>query len=268
MADRVMLVRHVARPEAIRAAESVRTELEALGIEVVTEGAAADIDLVLAMGGDGTFLAAASHARQRDVPLLGVNAGHMGFLTQLSKRGVGEVAARIAEGDYRVESRMTLDVRVDRPDGTAASDWALNEAVVMHTDVAHPVHFALIVDGQEVSTYGADGMIVSTPTGSTAYSFSAGGPVVWPDTEAVIVARPLVLGPSSCLQIVVLHDMWTAPEMWCDGLRREEVPAGSTVTARVGSRPVRLVRVDDTPFSARLVTKFNLPVGGWRGTDA
>ena len=147
----------------------------------------------------------------------------------------------------------------------------------MHTDVAHPVHFALIVDGQEVSTYGADGMIVSTPTGSTAYSFSAGGPVVWPDTEAVIVAplaahglftRPLVLGPSSCLQIVVLHDMWTAPEMWCDGLRREEVPAGSTVTARVGSRPVRLVRVDDTPFSARLVTKFNLPVGGWRGTDA
>ena len=265
MADRVMLVRHVARPEAIRAAESVRTELEALGIEVVTEGAAADIDLVLAMGGDGTFLAAASHARQRDVPLLGVNAGHMGFLTQLSKRGVGEVAARIAEGDYRVESRMTLDVRVDRPDGTAASDWALNEAVVMHTDVAHPVHFALIVDGQEVSTYGADGMIVSTPTGSTAYSFSAGGPVVWPDTEAVIVAplaahglftRPLVLGPSSCLQIVVLHDMWTAPEMWCDGLRREEVPAGSTVTARVGSRP------------ARLVAKFDLPVGGWRGTDA
>ena len=277
MADRVMLVRHVARPEAIHAAESVKTELEALGIEVVTEGSAADIDLVLAMGGDGTFLAAASHARQHDVPLLGVNAGHMGFLTQLSKRGVGEVAARIAEGDYRVESRMTLDVRVDRPDGTAASDWALNEAVVMHTDVAHPVHFALIVDGQEVSTYGADGMIVSTPTGSTAYSFSAGGPVVWPDTEAVIVAplaahglftRPLVLGPSSCLQIVVLHDMWTAPEMWCDGLRREEVPAGSTVTARVGSRPVRLVRVDDTPFSARLVTKFNLPVGGWRGTDA
>ena len=257
MADRVMLVRHVARPEAIRAAESVRTELEALGIEVVTEGAAADIDLVLAMGGDGTFLAAASHARQRDVPLLGVNAGHMGFLTQLSKRGVGEVAARIAEGDYRVESRMTLDVRVDRPDGTAASDWALNEAVVMHTDVAHPVHFALIVDGQEVSTYGAAGMIVYTEA-----------VIVAPLAAHGLFTRPLVLGPSSCLQIVVLHDMWTAPEMWCDGLRREEVPAGSTVTARVGSRPVRLVRVDDTPFSARLVTKFNLPVGGWRGTDA
>ena len=168
---------------------------------------------------------------------------------------------------------MTLDVTMERPDGSKADDWALNEAVVMHTDVAHPVHFALVVDGQEVSTYGADGMILSTPTGSTAYSFSAGGPVVWPDTEAIVVAplaahglftRPLVVGPSACVEIVVLDDMWTAPEMWCDGLRRMTVPAGGVVQARVGSSPVQLVRVDDTPFSARLVRKFNLPVRGWR----
>ena len=179
----------------------------------------------------------------------------------------------LSERGFTLERRMTLDVTMERPDGSSASDWALNEAVIMHTDVAHPVHFALVVDGQEVSTYGADGMILSTPTGSTAYSFSAGGPVVWPDTEAIVVAplaahglftRPLVVGPSACVEIVVLDDMWTAPEMWCDGLRRMTVPAGSVVRARVGSAPVQLVRVDDTPFSARLVRKFNLPVRGWR----
>ena len=135
------------------------------------------------------------------------------------------------------------------------------------------MHIALAVDGQDVSTYGADGMIIATPTGSTAYSFSAGGPVVWPDAEAVVLAplaahglftRPLVLGPSALLEVAVLEENWTDPEMWCDGLRRTPLPAGSVVSTRVGARPVRLVRLDETPFSARLVERLNLPVRGWR----
>lgn len=271
--SRILMVRHRNRANAITSAVTLSRALADRGIEVVEETSSGVIDMVLSIGGDGTFLVAASSARALGVPLLGVNAGHMGFLTELGATGTGDLARKIDEGDFTVERRMTLDVRMVRQDGSAASDWALNEAVIMHTDVAHPVHFALVVDGQEVSTYGADGMILSTPTGSTAYSFSAGGPVVWPDTEAIVVAplaahglftRPLVVGPSACVEIVVLDDMWTAPEMWCDGLRRMTIPAGATVRARVGSAPVELVRVDDTPFSARLVRKFNLPVRGWR----
>ena len=240
---RVLMVRHRNRTNAVTSAVTLTHALAEHGIEVVEDASSGGIDMVLSIGGDGTFLVAASSARALGVPLLGVNAGHMGFLTELGSTGTGDLARKIAQGDFTVEQRMTLDVTMERTDGSKASDWALNEAVM------------------------------STPTGSTAYSFSAGGPVVWPDTEAIVVAplaahglftRPLVVGPSACVEIVVLDDMWTAPEMWCDGLRRMTVPAGAVVRARVGSSPVQLVRVDDTPFSARLVRKFNLPVRGWR----
>lgn len=273
MTERVMLVRHPYRPAAVRAAEISRRELLARGLEVVDEDHPGPVDLVLVLGGDGTILAAAEKARRRDAPLLGVNMGHMGFLAEANVEGISEVVEKIATHDYRVDSRMTLDVDVVFPDGRVVHDWALNEAVVMHTDLAHPTHLVLVVDGQDVSTYGADGIILATPTGSTAYSFSAGGPVVWPDTEAVVMAplaahglftRPLVVGPSSVLEVSVLEDPWSPPEVWCDGLRATSAPVGTNVVARVGSRPVRLVRLDDTPFSSRLVHKFHLPVRGWR----
>lgn len=276
MTRRVMLVRHVNRPDALAASEVAARELMAHGIEVVLEEEDTPVELVLAMGGDGTILAAADHARRHDVPLLGVNMGHMGFLAEVSAAGIPSVVERIARRAYHVEQRMTLDITMRFPDGTTQEDWALNEAVVMHTDVAHPVHLALVVDGQDVSTYGADGIILATPTGSTAYSFSAGGPVVWPDTEAIVMAplaahglftRPLVVGPSSVLEVVVLEEPWSAPEVWCDGLRRITAPGGTSVVTRVGTRPVRLVRLDDTPFSSRLVRKFNLPVRGWRSPE-
>lgn len=269
----VMLVRHVHRPDALTAAEVMASELRALGIDVRHEDPDAEADFVLAMGGDGTILAAAHHAHLRNAPLLGVNVGHMGFLAEATGQDLALIARRIASEDFHIEERMTLDVQVREPDGTIRKDWALNEAVVVHTDVAHPVHVALAVDGQDVSTYGADGMIIATPTGSTAYSFSAGGPVVWPDAEAVVLAplaahglftRPLVLGPSALLEVAVLEENWTDPEMWCDGLRRTPLPAGSLVSTRVGARPVRLVRLDETPFSARLVERLSLPVRGWR----
>lgn len=274
MTQKVMVVRHVHRPDAIAAAEVARRELEKHGIELVPDHCSdCDVDLVLALGGDGTILAAADLARTHDVPLLGVNMGHMGFLAEVSGEGIPKVIEQFARNDYRVDTRMTLDVTVRFPDGTEITDWALNEAVLMHTNVAHPVQLALVVDGQDVSTYGADGIILATPTGSTAYSFSAGGPVVWPDTEAIVISplaahglftRPLVVGPSSTVEVVVLEHDWSAPEMWCDGLRQTIAPVGTSIITRVGQRPVRLVRLDDTPFSTRLVHKFHLPVRGWR----
>ena len=273
MIRRVMLVWHKHRPDAQTAASVMMSELDSLGVEVVEDASPNSADLVLALGGDGTILAAAEYARRCDVPLLGVNLGHMGFLAEATDQGLDELAQRIANEDFHLETRITLDVVVRQPDGTVITDWALNEAVVIHTDVAHPVHLALAVDGQDVSTYGADGIVLATPTGSTAYSFSAGGPVVWPDTEAIVMAplaahglftRPLVVGPSSKLEVGVLSENWTSPELWCDGKRRTSLPPGSSVTTTVGQWPVRLVRLDDTPFSTRLVQKFNLPTRGWR----
>ena len=273
MIRRVMLVWHKHRPDAQTAASVMMSELDSLGVEVVEEARPNSADLLLALGGDGTILAAAEYARRCDVPLLGVNLGHMGFLAEATDQGFDELAQRIANEDFHLETRMTLDVVVRHPDGTVITDWALNEAVVIHTDVAHPVHLALAVDGQDVSTYGADGIVLATPTGSTAYSFSAGGPVVWPDMEAIVMAplaahglftRPLVVGPSSKLEVGVLSENWTSPELWCDGKRRTSLPPGSSVTTTVGQWPVRLVRLDDTPFSTRLVQKFNPPTRGWR----
>lgn len=273
MIRRVMLVWHKHRPDAQTAASVMMSELDSLGVEVVEEARPNSADLLLALGGDGTILAAAEYARRCDVPLLGVNLGHMGFLAEATDQGFDELAQRIANEDFHLETRMTLDVVVRHPDGTVITDWALNEAVVIHTDVAHPVHLALAVDGQDVSTYGADGIVLATPTGSTAYSFSAGGPVVWPDMEAIVMAplaahglftRPLVVGPSSKLEVGVLSENWTSPELWCDGKRRTSLPPGSSVTTTVGQWPVRLVRLNDTPFSTRLVQKFNLPTRGWR----
>lgn len=275
MISTVMLVRHIHRPDAITAASVIRSRLQELGIRVIEEDDPSRPELVLAMGGDGTILSAAERARAWDAPLLGVNLGHMGFLAEDIGPDLEEVARRIAQERYRIEERMTLDVLVRFPDGTSQEDWAWNETAIIHADVAHPVHLALAVDGQDVSTYGADGIILATPTGSTAYAFSAGGPVVWPDTEAVVVAplaahglftRPLVVGPSTRLDVVILEENWTEPEMWSDGTRRTVLPAGSVVSTTVGALPVRLVRLDDTTFSTRLVERLNLPVRGWRST--
>lgn len=138
---RILMVRHRHRPNAITSAATLSKALGQRGIEIVDDISAGGINMVLSIGGDGTFLSAASSARALGVPLLGVNAGHMGFLTELGERGTGDLARKIAEGDFTVEQRMTLDVTMERPDGSSADDWALNEAVIMHTDVAHPVHF-------------------------------------------------------------------------------------------------------------------------------
>lgn len=283
---RILLVRHMHRSDVAKAAKLVRRHAERMGLElvdaqeIVESGRdlppfddASRPDLILTLGGDGTILGAAEIAHREDVPLLGVNFGHMGFLTETTADSLAQVVQQIARGEYGIDARMTLAVRVVFPDGSTREDWALNDAVVLHSDNAHPADFAFAVDGQVVSTYAADGIILATPTGSTAYAFSSGGPVVWPGTQAIVMAplaahglftRPLVVAPNSRLEVGVLESNRVAPTIWLDGRRHFEVEAGSRIEVTAGRKPVQLVRLDDTPFAARLVSKFNLPVTGWR----
>lgn len=273
MTRSVMLIANVNRADAVETAETVREGLQAHGIDVVDPDSDREVELVLVLGGDGTILWSAQQARERCVPLLGVNMGHMGFLAEAEISSLESMVDRVAEKDYFVESRMTLELDLHLPNGEVKHDWAINEAAIMRTDLAHPAHLGVGVDGQGVSTYGADGIILSTPTGSTAYSFSAGGPVVWPDTEAVLMVplaahglftRPLVVGPHSELEVSVTKEQWADLEVWCDGIRCITAPAGTRILCRPSEIPVKLARLSDTPFSARLVAKFDLPVKGWR----
>lgn len=277
MSQSILLVSHQHRDEIAAAAQLTHQVADELGLRLQTVPDPADPpELVLALGGDGTILGAAEAAHALDVPLLGINFGHMGFLAETSGETLPEVLAQVARGDYFVDPRMTLSVTIARPDGSVQHDWALNEAVVLHTDMARPAEFAFAVDGQVVSTYAADGIILATPTGSTAYAYSAGGPVVWPDTEAIVMAplaahglftRPLVVSPQSILEVGVLAENRAVPTVWLDGRRSAEAPAGSSVQVTRG-RPLRVVRLTETPFSKRLVTKFSLPIAGWRENGA
>lgn len=267
-----MLVTHRDRHDIAQAAAKVRNECFELGMEV-TDVLEPDTDLVLVLGGDGTILSGARAAREADIPLLGVNFGHMGFLADTSGESLSRVVRRIHADDYIVDLRMTLDVEVRSPDGIVRRGWALNEAVVQHADPTRPVELLFAVDGQNVSTYAADGIILSTPTGSTAYSFSAGGPVVWPGTQAMVVAplaahglftKPLVVEPDSLLEVAVLPSSGGGADVWLDGITRLEALMGSLVCAKRGKRAIKLARLETKPFSARLVAKFALPVNGWR----
>lgn len=273
MTRRILAVVNRYRADAVETQALVAAGLNQHQIELTENPKLPGIELILVFGGDGTILSAAQTARELDIPLLGVNIGHMGFLAEAECDSLDQVISSVVAKDYRVEERMTLNVEIISSSGEVTQDWALNEASIMHTDLAHPAHFGVGVDGQGVSKYGADGILVATPTGSTAYSFSAGGPVIWPDAEAFLMVplaahglftRPLVLGPSAVLEISVLQEQRKPIQLWCDGVRSHMVQPGSEVICRRSAYPVKLARLSETPFSARLVAKFDLPVEGWR----
>lgn len=275
MTRRILVVSHYSRPEAVEAAERVTTALTERGIEVMHDPRTAhDVELVMVLGGDGTILGAAEYAHDREVPLLGVNLGHVGFLAEAEPEALPDVVRRAVARDYHVEERMTLQVSVVTPDGSVRHGWALNEAALEKGELGRMVEITIGVDGSALSSFGCDGLILATPTGSTAYAFSGGGPIVWPDVEAILMvplaahalfARPMVVGPASTLEVELLAEAEVDAVLWCDGRRRFEVPAGSRLIVRRGSQSVRLARLNRTPFSGRLVAKFDLPVTGWRG---
>lgn len=236
--------------------------------------AALGCELVLVLGGDGTFLRAAEHARAQDIPVLGINLGHVGFLAEGDAESLEESVRQVVDKTYRVVDRMTLDVTVSDQDGRVVdTGWALNECSVENTDRSRVLDATLEVDFRPVSSFGCDGVLVATPTGSTAYAFSAGGPVMWPELDAMLVvpnnahalfAKPLVVSPKSTVAVESERTTSSATAVM-DGFRSIQVPAGSRVEVVRGERPVRWVRLDDKPFTDRLVDKFRLPVSGWRG---
>lgn len=268
----VLRVVNTYREDALHTADYVCQGLRDYSIDITEDPTHPQIELMLVFGGDGTILGAAETARELGIPLLGVNIGRMGFLAEAEVDSLDQLIESVAKGAYDVEERMTLHVQIVSPTGETIVDWALNEAAITHSDLAHPAHFGVGVDGHGVSTYGADGILVATPTGSTAYSFSAGGPVIWPDTEAFLMVplaahglftRPLVLGPSAQLEISVLKDQRDRLQIFCDGVRHHQIEPGTKIVCTKSTKPVKLARLNNTPFSARLVAKFNLPVAGW-----
>ena len=244
-----------------------------LGDDVATH----DLELVIVLGGDGTILRAAELARGCDAPLLGVNLGHVGFLAEAEREDLPATVARALARDYEVEERMTISVRVKVDEQVVHESWALNEASVEKASRERSLEVVVEVDGRPLSTFGCDGVVMSTPTGSTAYSFSAGGPVVWPSVDALLMvplsahalfARPLVVGPDSSLAVELLERSVGTGVLWCDGRRTFDLPSGARVVVRRSPVPVRLARLNPAPFTDRLVNKFRLPVSGWRGPGA
>lgn len=291
MSREVLLIAHTGRANARETARTLSADLLAAGVgvrvlaeeaadlqvpqaSVMAGGHAADgAELVVVVGGDGTLLRGAELARPTDTPLLGVNSGRVGFLAEAEADALDATAQHILACDYWVEERMTLDVTARREHGVLCEGWAINDASVEKVDRARMLEIVAEIDGRPLSRWGCDGVVCATPTGSTAYAFSAGGPVVWPEVEALLLvpisahalfARPLVTAPTSVLALEV-SDHGADAVMWCDGRRSVDLPAGARIEVRRGRRPVRLVRFSRRPFTDRLVAKFALPVQGWRG---
>ncbi len=313
----VLVVVHAGRPAALRSARLVVDRLTAAGFNVrilapeaaalncvgadvvpAAPDAAADAEMVIVLGGDGTLLRAAEMARPAGAPLLGVNLGHVGFLAETEPDDLAGAVEQVVERRYSVEERMTVEVTV-RHNGTTTGTWALNEGSVEKVARERTIEVVTEIDGRPLSRWAGDGVICATPTGSTGYAFSAGGPIVWPEVEALLMvpisahalfATPMVLSPWSVLAVEVIgssappgHEGVSARSqtvggvLWCDGRRSVDLAPGARVEVRRGTQPVLLARLRGGQdgatavpftFTDRLVAKFGLPVTGWRGRTA
>ena len=287
-----LLVVHTGRKGAVSAARDLADRLGAEGWTVraladeadalrcdavkpvdADDAPAQHADLVVAFGGDGTLLRAAEFARPAGAALLGVNLGRVGFLAEADRADLDVTVERILNQSYGVEDRLTLDIAVVRGDTVVAHEWALNDVSVEKAERERMLDLVVEVDGRPLSRWAGDGLVCATPTGSTAYAFSAGGPVVWPSVQALLLvpisahalfARPLVVSPDSRIAVEVLPGPGGGLA-FCDGRRTIPLQTHDRVEISRGKLPVRLVRLHPAPFTDRLVSKFRLPVRGWRG---
>ena len=259
----------VIAPDQPGLADLVRGDTLVLGVDVQ----ASEVELGISLGGDGTILLAAELLRGSTAPLLGVNLGHVGFLAESEKDDLDHSISRALARDYEVEERMAIDVVVKSSGQEVFRTWALNEAAIEKASPKKMIEVAVAVDDEPLSTFGCDGVVLATPTGSTAYSFSAGGPIVWPGVEALLMVplaahalfgRPLVTAPDSLLSVLVLDRSASSAVLSCDGRREFAVAPGMRIEVSRSGEPVQLARLHKSPFTNRLVRKFHLPVEGWR----
>jgi NAD+ kinase len=297
----VAVLTHTGRPAAVGVANRLIEGLNAAGIvaalpredisaiEPRLTGAVVPLDkpvrpddgieLMVVLGGDGTILRGAEWVLEAAIPLLGVNLGHVGFLAEAESSEVDNIVARVVERSYTVEERFTIEVILRNCDSTEVvwSSYAINEVSIEKASRERMLEVLVEVDGRPLSRWACDGMLVSTPTGSTAYAFSAGGPVIWPGVDAMLVlplsahalfARPLVLSPTSTVIVEVVDVSQTHGVVWCDGRRSVELRTGMEIEVTRGASRLRLARLSEAPFTDRLVHKFDLRVEGWRGAAA
>lgn len=279
----LLIVCNPSREEAVNAATSLTSDFIVAGFSLYTISdvnisglikcdveSLPQLEVAIVLGGDGTMLRAAEATREQQIPLLGVNLGHVGFLAEVEKPPLETIVSSITSKSYVIDSRMVLQYAVKREGEIVSEGWALNE-VTVEREQSSMVELFLEIDGRPISRWGCDGLICSTPTGSTAYAFSAGGPIVWPEVDALVVlpisahalfSRPLVISPQS--EIVVRVD---SPEavLSADSLRTSNLQSGDRVHITKDDHVVRLAHLTNTVFSDRLVAKFKLPVEGWRG---
>jgi len=278
-----ILVVNATRSEAVAAAQTLTgllassafscftsSNIELDGLKKVSIEELPEAEIVIVLGGDGTILRGAEISRPRGIPLLGVNLGHVGFMAEVEKLSLESVATSVVEKSYTIDPRMLLEYTVDRQGKDVTSGWALNEVTISRTE-STMVELMVQVDRRPLSRWGCDGLIASTPTGSTAYAFSAGGPILWPNLDAVVLlpisahalfARPMVISPQS--EIVVEIES-NAATLSADALREFSLLEGDRVRITGGETDVLLAHVQQTLFTDRLVAKFKLPVEGWRG---
>jgi NAD+ kinase len=270
--SRVGIITHPRRASALAAAESLVAQLENESVQTIRLpddpglDPALGLDLVVSVGGDGTFLRAALVASRAECPVLGVKVGRMGFLTEVEPREAPELINAVLEGVARIEERLALTA--EPVDGARFTpQWALNEIMVEKESRHRLVRLRVEVDGVYVTTFSADGVIVATPTGSTAYSFSARGPIVGPELDSLVVTpiaahmvfdRSFVLGPERVVELRVEAEENALVS--ADGRGSVELPVGGGVRIRRADRPARLVRRGDAPSFLSLVReKFGLP---------
>jgi NAD+ kinase len=275
----VLLVTHPTRPEAISTANELTKLLTGKQINVFatikTAGAndfksTAQIDLAVVLGGDGTMLRAAEIFRGKQVPILGINLGHVGFLAEIERPSLTEIVDAIASGTFSIEERMSLNYQLLRAGKVIESGWALNEVLVERND-HQMIDLFVQIDHRPLSRWWCDAVICATPTGSTAYAYSAGGPVVWPEVDALVLlplaahalfSKPMVVSPHSEIAIDLESD---SADLNADGIRRTKLQKNDRVVLTSDKEDVLLAHIKPATFTDRIVAKFKLPVEGWRG---
>ncbi|MEY3354840.1 MAG: hypothetical protein RLZZ302_395 [Actinomycetota bacterium] len=268
----ILLLVNASREEAKGAAETISKILVAAGIKIYTpaDSDIAHVEVVLVLGGDGTILRGAEFALKGNIPLLGINLGHVGFMAEVEAFTFEKVAQAVIDKDYVLDPRMLLTFQVKRGKNIIDQGWALNEISIERKSTTMAELFVQI-DDRPLSRWGCDGIICATPTGSTAYAFSAGGPVLWPEVQAMVLlpiaahalfAKPMVIAPTSTIGITIES---SDASLSADALRKIELDKNDHIEITKNSKQVILAHLKSTIFTDRLVAKFKLPIEGWRG---
>jgi NAD+ kinase len=275
----VLLVIHPTRNEALTTGKDLAKLLNEKNLDVYAtiklDGAkdfndSSKVDLAVVLGGDGTMLRASEIFRGKKLPILGINLGHVGFLAEIERPSLSDIANAITAGSFEIEERMSLSYQLLRGGKVLQSGWALNEVTIERND-HQMIELFVQIDHRPLSRWWCDAVICATPTGSTAYAYSAGGPVVWPEVDALVLlplaahalfTRPMVISPKSEIVIDIESD---SADLNADGIRRTKLQKNDRIVLTSDKEDVLLAHIKPAAFADRLVAKFKLPVEGWRG---